>query len=165
MTVERFPVEAGHILQFARAIGDTNPIYSSEERAAETEPRGIICPPTFVQASAQFDPDYRNRPMPGRPWRGSGRVATGVDPDAPDTDGSRVGGRLHAEQHFTYHRHPGPGDVLHTVMREGDRWEKTSSRAGRLLFVETITEYRDRNDELVVTARSVSVQTERPVEN
>ena len=26
MTIERFPVEAGHILMFARAIGDTNPV-------------------------------------------------------------------------------------------------------------------------------------------
>ena len=27
MTIERFPVEAGHIMLFARAIGDDNPVY------------------------------------------------------------------------------------------------------------------------------------------
>ena len=28
MAVERFPVEAGHILMFARSIGDANPVYA-----------------------------------------------------------------------------------------------------------------------------------------
>ena len=37
MAVERFPVEAGHILMFARSIGDPNPIYEDEEYAAGTE--------------------------------------------------------------------------------------------------------------------------------
>jgi hypothetical protein len=32
------------------------------------------------------------------------------------------------------------------------------------MFSETIQEYRDQNGELVVTARSVGVKTERPVE-
>ena len=29
----RFPVEAGHILQFARAIGDPNPVYTDADHA------------------------------------------------------------------------------------------------------------------------------------
>ncbi len=58
MAVDRFPVEAGHIMLFARAVGDTNQIYYDEDFAKGTEPGGIIAPPTFVQASAQFDPDY-----------------------------------------------------------------------------------------------------------
>ena len=66
--VERFPVESGHVLMFARAIGDPNPVYSDPEHAAGTEVGGIIAPPTFVQASAQFDPDYGLRPRIGRPW-------------------------------------------------------------------------------------------------
>ena len=33
MAVERFPVEAGHILMFARSIGDENPIYTDAEAA------------------------------------------------------------------------------------------------------------------------------------
>ena len=49
MTAERFPIEAGHIIMFARAIGDPNPIYSDETYAAGTECGGIVAPPTFVQ--------------------------------------------------------------------------------------------------------------------
>ena len=74
MTVERFPVEAGHIMLFARAIGDANPAY----HGAMTGERTVPAPPTFVQASAQFDPDYFLRPKIGEPWFGSGRNATGV---------------------------------------------------------------------------------------
>jgi len=55
MAVRRFPVEASHIMMFARAINDANPIYHDEEHAKRTEVGRIIAPPTFAQASAQFD--------------------------------------------------------------------------------------------------------------
>lgn len=161
MAVERFPVEASHIMMFARSVGDPNPIYHDPEHAATTEPGRIIAPPTFAQASAQFDPDYFLRPKIGEKWFGSGRTPTGVE----RSSGSRgSGGGLHAEQHFEYHRHIGPGDVLTATTRDGETWEKHSERAGRLVFSERITEYRDQNGELVITARGVGVRTEKPVE-
>ena len=66
MPVKKFPVEARHILMFARSVGDDNEIYSDADYAKKTEPGAIIAPPTFVQASAQFDPDYGLRPKIGR---------------------------------------------------------------------------------------------------
>ena len=162
MAVERFPVEAGHIMMFARAIGDPNPVYADEQQAASTELGRMIAPPTFAQASAQFDPDYPLRPKIGEPWFGSGASPTGVQRASGSGGG---GGGLHAEQHFEYHRHIGPGDVLTATRIDGDRWEKQSKRAGTLKFSETIVEYRDQHGELVITARSVGVQTEKPVES
>ena len=161
MAVEKFPVEASHILMFARSVGDYNEIYADEEYAQTTEPGSIIAPPTFVQASAQFDPDYFLRPKPGTPWFGSGKEPTGVKKEG---SGGGGGGGLHAEQHYEYHRHPKPGDVLTATVKPGKKWEKQGKRSGKLLFSETITEYRDQNGELVVTARSVGVHTERPVD-
>ena len=158
MAIEKFPVEAGHIMMFARAIGDDNPIYYDEAYAKATEVGSIIAPPTFVQASAQFDPDYRLRPKIGEPWFGSGKEPTGVP------QGSGGGTGLHAEQHYEYHRHPRPGDVLTVTSRPGQTWERQGRRSGKLVFTETITEYRDQHGELVVTARGVGVRTERPVE-
>ena len=79
MTIEHFPIEAGHVMMFARSIGDPNPIYSDEAYAAASEVGAIIAPPTFVQASAQFDDDYPLRPKIGAPWFGSGREPTGVE--------------------------------------------------------------------------------------
>jgi acyl dehydratase len=168
MAVEKFAVEASHIMMFARSIGDPNPVYHDEEAARATEAGGIIAPPTFAQASAQFDPDYRLRPKIGEPWMGSGKEATGIAPQEPgpaDDAPTGMGARgLHAEQHFEYHRHLRPGDVLTATVKPGETWEKQSKRAGTLKFSETITEYRDQNGELVITARGVGVTTEKAVE-
>ena len=159
MAIEKFPVEAGHIMLFARAVGDANQIYYDDAYAKATDVGSIIAPPTFVQASAQFDPDYRLRPKIGEPWFGSGKEPSGVQP------GSGGGGTgLHAEQHYEYHRNPKPGDILTATSRPGQTWERQGRRSGKLIFSETITEYRDQHGELVVTARGVGVRTERPVE-
>lgn len=165
MAVERFPVEASHILMFARSIGDENPIYADAEYAAGTEVGSIIAPPTFAQSSAQFDPDYPLRPKAGQPWFGSGKEPTGVvrEKKEGESSGAAAGG-LHAEQHFEYHRHLRPGDVLTATVRPGETWEKQSKRAGKLVFSESITEYRDSDGELVVTARGVGVRTEKVIE-
>jgi hypothetical protein len=160
MAAEKFPIEASHIMMFARAIGDANKIYYDEDYAKNTEPGSVIAPPTFVQASAQFDPDYRLRPKIGQAWFGSGKEPTGVPPDT----GAGGGGGLHAEQHYEYHRHIKPGDVLIPTVKPGETWEKQGRRSGKLVFTETITEYRDQNGELVITARGVGVRTERPVD-
>jgi len=169
MAVDEFAVEASHIMMFARAIGDPNKIYSNATYAEGTEPGGIIAPPTFAQAGAQFDEDYFLRPKIGQPWMGSGKEATGIKPKASSGNdkGEPVGmgaRGLHAEQHFEYHRHMRPGDVLSATVKKGESWEKHSKRAGVLKFSETVTEYRDQTGELVITARSVGVTTEKAVE-
>ena len=194
MAVKRFPVEASHILMFARSVGDENPVYVDEAVAAESEVGGIIAPPTFVQSGAQFDPDYGLRPRVGRPWFGSGKHPSGLmtarskeesvakqePPAAKDGasdgaakdeakgekksgGGARAGG-LHAEQHYEYHRHLRPGDVLTAKTSRGKTWEKVSKRAGKLRFSESITEYYDQNGELVITARGVGMSTERVID-
>jgi hypothetical protein len=156
--IQRFPVEAGHILLFARAIGDTNPAYEGALSGAEPVP----APPTFVQVSAQFDPEYFMRPKPGQPWFGSGKKATGAKRAGAGSGGR--GGRLHAERHYTYHRPVRAGDVLTATSKPGDRWEKQGRRGGKLVFSETVTEYRNQKGELVVTSRGVGVRTEKVVQ-
>jgi hypothetical protein len=56
------------------------------------------------------------------------------------------------------------GMVLTTVERMGEKWEKESKRAGKLVFEERIVEYRDfETKDLVVTAKMVRVTPERAV--
>lgn len=165
MAAVKFPIEASHILMFARAVGDDNKIYSDADYAKTTEPGSIIAPPTFAISSAQFDPDYFLRPKNGQPWFGSGKEPTGVKKSSEGSGGGGGGGGgLHAEQHFEYHRHIKPGDVLTATVKPGKTWEKEGRRSGKLVFSETVTEYRDQSGELVITARSVGVRTERPVD-
>jgi len=158
------PIEKGHIMMFARAIGDANLIYSDEDYATK-EGKGIIAPPTFTQSGAQFDPDYFLRPKIGEPWFGSGKTPTGLIKSKDSNENSTSTNILHAEQHFEYHMPIKPGDTLTSEVSEGEKWEKESKRAGLLKFSETITEFKNQNGELVVTARSVGVVTEKVVEN
>jgi hypothetical protein len=167
----RFPVEATHIMMFARAIGEDDPAFYG----AMTGGADVPAPPTFVQASAQFDPDYFLRPKIGERWFGSGRTDSGLMAEdgaaaagsgggnSNDT-GKAVGSGLHAEQHYTYHQPLRAGMVLSATTRDGQTWEKQGRRGGTLRFMETITDYVDENGTLVVTARSVGVRTERVVE-
>ena len=165
MAVDKFPIEASHIMMFARSVADKNPIYYDEAYAEGTEPGTIIAPPTFAQASAQFDPEYFLRPKIGEAWFGSGKEPTGIKRESSGGGGGGGGGGgLHAEQHFEYHRHIKPGDVLTATVKPGETWEKEGKRSGKLVFSETITEYRDQHGELVITARGVGVRTERPVD-
>jgi hypothetical protein len=159
LAIQRFPIEAGHIMLFARAIGDANPAYYGALTGGDPVP----APPTFVQASAQYDPDYPLRPRIGEAWFGSGRQATGRSA-GPASGGEGGGTGLHAEQHYTYHRPLRSGDVLSAATRPGETWEKQGRRGGKLVFNELITEYRDEAGELVVTARTVGVRTEKVVE-
>ena len=169
MAVGSFPIEASHIMMFARSIGDGNQIYYDQDYAASAETGGVIAPPTFVQASAQFDPEYGLRPkIGGDGWLGSGGKPTWVKPRDGDGEGSGDsgggGGGLHAELRYIYHRHPKVGDVLTATNKPGKSWEKEGKRSGKLVFSESITEYRDQDGELVVTAIGTGVRTERPVD-
>ena len=150
-----FPVEASHILMFARAIRDSNPAYQT---AISQDKKEGIAPPTFALACAHFDPDYYFRPKPGEKWFGSGKAASGLD-GKPASSGS-----LHAEQHFVFHRHLRPGEVVTVETRTGTTWDKQSAKHGTLKFRDSVTEFRDPNGDLVVTARSVNVRTQGPVD-
>jgi peroxisomal enoyl-CoA hydratase 2 len=146
-----FPVEVGHVLMFARAIGDPNPVYDFT-RAHETAIGEVIAPPTFLRAAVQFDRAYR--------WAGVG----GEDGGRAHMSAARsLNTRgLHAAQHFEYHRHPRAGETLTFVERRGRTWKRVGRRAGRLAFTEMVTEFRDGDGETVVVARHVGVETECP---
>lgn len=169
----RFPVEAGHILTFARAVGDANQVYAEEAAAKEAGFDAQVAPPTFVQSVAQYDPNYPLRPRIGEVWFGSGRSPSGLmdqEADGKDGGGGSGGGggnagTLHAEQHYEYHKPLTAGTVLTATTKPGESWEKEGRRGGKLHFSESITEYRDQHGDLVVTARSVGVRTERVIDS
>ena len=99
LTVGRFPIEEGHIMMFARAIGDPNPIYRDRTYAAASPLGSIIAPPTFAiilttDAGRQViqDPDF-------------------------GLDYSRV---VHGEQRFAHYRPVSAGDVLQVVVTVDD---------------------------------------------
>lgn len=151
----KFPVDLSAIMLFARSLGDIRPEYSDPDSAEAKAIGGVVTPPTFVQSSAHWDPNYfldltRPRKGPAPAHRGDG--------------GGGLGRGLHAEQHYEYHHPIHAGDTLSVTQRPGEKWEKQGRRGGKLLFSESITEYHNQDGVLCVTARSVGVQTERAVD-
>ena len=108
MTIERFPVEESHIMMFARAIGDPNPVYDPSRRRRRSSPRRRS--PWRARSSTP-------RTSCARSSARSGSAPAGADRrQAEESSGGGGGGgavvALHAEQHFEYHRHVRAGDVL-----------------------------------------------------
>jgi acyl dehydratase len=117
----RFPcvqarVDAGEITAFARAIGDSNPIYCDESAAVAKGYRSIPAPPTFafcLKMKQQTEsPDQLL-------WKVLG------------TDGAGIT-LLHAEQSFAYDSAICAGDTLSFEEHIADIYEK---KGGALVFV------------------------------
>ena len=154
-----FPVDRTQVMLFARSLLDIRPEFSEPDDPATKAVGGIVVPPTFVQCSAHWQPNY-----------GLDITRPRKDPPAARTSGEGGGGGgglgrgLHAEMHYEYHHPVHVGDTLWATTKNGNRWEKEGRRGGKLLFSESITEYRNQDGVLCVTATSVGVQTERAVD-
>lgn len=169
----KFYVDRTAIMLFASAIGETNKIYYDEAYAKATPLGGVIAPPSFPTASSQWDGGYflrGVRQIPEPPARPKTSAKKREEEGAKEeTQRSRSGGGelargLHAEQHYHYHRPLEPGMELTVTSKRGKTWQKEGRRGGTLHFSETVTEYRDEQGELVVTATSIGVQTSKAVE-
>jgi len=99
-----FPVEAGHIMLFARAVGDTNPVYRDVDAARKAGFRAIPIPPTYL-----FCLQMMSSEKAYAVWK-----ELGID----------VGRLLHGEQGFRYHSPIYVGDELtfhHKVLDVQDK--------------------------------------------
>jgi hypothetical protein len=137
----RFPVDAVHVMLFARAVCDDNPAYCGEG--------AVFAPPTFTEALQQFIPGYPWRPRPGEPWPPTAKAATVGQPSTVV---------LHAEQRFTYTRTVRVGEVLVARKSTGNSWQKPSRAGGVLSFREIITDFYDSEDAVIVSSVAVEVE-------
>lgn len=104
-------VDAGRLRFFAKAIGETNPIYTDTDAAKAAGHRDLPAPPTFLFSIELEAPD---------PFEFL--AAAGVD----------LRFVLHGEQSFTYHSLAYPGDVLTATPRIADVYSK---KGGALEFI------------------------------
>jgi acyl dehydratase len=127
-------VERGKIKEFARAIGDDNPLYLDDLVAQASEWGDIVAPPTFMTT-------FRDGADGAAFLRELG------------TDISRL---LHGEQEFELHRPVRPGETFVCRSRVVDIYEKTG-RSGPMAFVVRETTVTDRTNEIVATIRHITV--------
>ncbi|CAB3777488.1 hypothetical protein LMG28688_00372 [Paraburkholderia caffeinitolerans] len=129
----RAVAEPGRLRFFAKAIGETNPVYFDESAARDAGHPGLPLPPTFL-FSLEFE-------QPDSSWR-----------DEVGIDVSRI---LHGEQSFTYHRLAYAGEVLLFESRIADIYDK---KGGALEFVVRETRVTNVRGEHVADLHSVIVQ-------
>ena len=128
-------VERGKIKEFAKAIGDDNPLYLDDRVGAASEWADVIAPPTFA--------------------------ITLRDETADNTEflkelGTDISRLLHGEQEFEIFRPLKPGQTYLCRPRVVDIYEKTG-RSGTMAFVVRETTITDGTNEIVATMRGVTI--------
>jgi len=128
-------VERGKIKEFARAIGDLNPLYLDDRVGQASEFGDIVAPPTFLTTFRDESAD------------------TSALLRELGTDISRV---LHGEQEFEIHRPIRPGETFLCRSKVIDVYEKTG-KSGPMAFVVRETSVTDKTNEIVATSRHITV--------
>jgi len=139
VTVERGPVSS-----FARAVGDSSPLYQDQRAATGAGFTDIPAPPTFPFAMPYWGsfPELQEglEPITDNPmWAVMGRLGPGLI--------------LHGEQEFEYHRPVVVGDTLLGVDVITDLYEReTDTTVMTFLVTETVWKDAATGDP-VVTVR------------
>jgi len=126
-------IERGRLRFFAKAIGETNPIYLDEAAAAAAGYADLAAPPTFVFA-AELDSNTMFALF--------------------DRLGVPLSKVLHGEQGFEYFSPVVAGDTVTVTSRVKDIYDK---RGGALEFVETESIAVNQRGDTVARMRGVTV--------
>ena len=128
------PIERSRLQFFAKAIGETDPVYSNLDAARQAGHRDVLVPPTFLI--------------------GLGADDTSVM-DAVMSAGGDIRRLLHGEQAFEYHQPVHAGSRLRFQNAISDLYRK---RGGQLEFVVQETAVSDESSgEQVALMRTVLV--------
>jgi acyl dehydratase len=123
-------VEKGRLKFFAKAIGETNPVYTDEAAAKEAGYRSLPAPPTFAMVLDQESPEFL--PVLG----------------LLNIDIAKI---LHGTQSFEYLAPICAGDRIRVDIRIADMFDK---KGGALEFV--VMEHTYTNQDDVLTTRATS---------
>ena len=127
-------VERGRLRFFAKAIGETDPVYTDETAARAAGHPSLPVPPTFLFCLEMERPE----PFAWFPLVG--------------LDLARI---LHGEQMFTYYAMAYAGDTLHFDSRITDIYSK---KGGALEFLVKDTRVINQQGVHVADLRSVTIQ-------
>ena len=133
LTPHTVTVEPGRLRFFAKAIGETDPVYTDEAAAKAAGHRGLPVPPTFLFCLDMEKPN---------PFE----VLQKLDID--------LGKVLHGEQSFDYKKLAYAGDTLRFQTVIKDIFDK---KGGALEFIATETSVTDQNGEAVAALRGSTV--------
>lgn len=127
------PIERSRLQFFAKAIGETDPVYTDAAAARDAGYPDLPAPPTFLFA-AELDSGASDRLL--------------ADLGIP------LSKLLHGEQGFSYHKPACVGDTVTVRSTITDIYDKKN---GALEFVVKTSRATNQRDELVAELRSVIV--------
>jgi acyl dehydratase len=137
------PIELGHVQDFARAVGEDNPVFFEAEVAEQHGFPNVVAPPTFTTTQIfQVPRDRREREL------------------GANLDYRRV---LHGEQEFVYKRLPVAGETLKGRMRIARDFTKEGKRGGSMRFVTYESVFTDEAGDEVLTAHYTLIETAKDV--
>ncbi|OBF99077.1 MaoC family dehydratase N-terminal domain-containing protein [Mycolicibacter sinensis] len=125
-------IDAGRLRFFAKAIGETDPVYTDERAAKDAGYPALPAPPTFLFSIELERPDPFD-------W------VSGLGIDLRHV--------LHGEQRFAYHGQLYAGDEVVAAPKIVDAYTKKGGALGFVVKETAVT----RGDELVAELRSVLV--------
>lgn len=120
-------VTGAEIIEFARSLGETNPLYTDEEYARTTPYGGIIAPPTFCVT-----------------FRSQANM-----PDLKLSYGKRG---FDGGKECVFYAPIRPGDTITGVDRIAEVYEKTG-RSGNMIFIVRESELTNQHGERVAVVR------------
>ncbi|MES2911506.1 MAG: MaoC family dehydratase N-terminal domain-containing protein [Pseudomonadota bacterium] len=127
------PIERSRLQFFAKATGETNPVYTDKAAANDAGYPDLPAPPTFLFA-AELD--------------------SGASYQLLENLQIPIAKLLHGEQSFTYHRPACVGDTVTVRSTLTDIYDKKN---GALEFVVKTSRATNQQDELVADLRTVLV--------
>lgn len=140
------PEELGRaaIRYYALALSDDNPLYRDESHARGTRFAGVIAPPTLVVETNQY------ADLPLRPEDGyNGHVWEGLPLPVPCT-------LVRGGNEYELVRPVRPDDRLHVRWRIEEITERRG-RAGPMLVLTALAEYRNQRGDLLATNRDTTI--------
>lgn len=131
-----FEVEKGKVREFARAIGDNNPVFHDENAAKAAGFEGLALPPTFPTVCAMFG---------GTMMKIIGDLKI------------NMAKMLHGGQQYEYLKAIKPGDTVTGKTKIANIFEK-SGKGGTMDFIVLETTYTNQNGEKVLVDTSTLIQ-------
>jgi len=135
-----FPIERGKIKEFARALGDSNPVYTDENVAKAMGFKAIPAPPTFTASLLHHTPD-ENFLL---------NMMQELD--------MSVARSVHGESQFEYIKPIVAGDVLNVQWTFKDFYQREGKRGGLMNFVTVEITYTNQDGELVQKDRMLFIE-------
>mgnify|MGYP001326006869 CR=1 FL=1 len=124
-------IEKGHIIAFAEAIGDPNPMWNDEEEARGLPLGGMVASPTFLRASRTESMEI-----------------------ADETPFKRI---LDGGSQWDYYEPVRAGDRISVVTRVDDLVIRSGS-LGSMLFVSLVATYTNQFQRVVATQTSTLIR-------